>query len=72
MVFDDQGAAGYRARLYYLTARGWSPPLPPDIEAVPPERSRSRGPALVRSALRDEPPSWLLNRREPEPWRLRR
>lgn len=72
-VFDDPWQGGYRARLFRLDEHGrWHPPLPPDIE-VPAERSRSRGPALVRSAAsRDERPAWLLNRKEPEPWRLRR
>jgi hypothetical protein len=73
-VFDEPAVGGdgfYSVRLFYRTATGWSPPLPPDIE-VPSETRRSAPEA--RSLMRSEPPPvprrapWLLG--EIEDWRL--
>ena len=68
-AFDGRGL--YSARLFYPTATGWDPPLPPDIE-VPSETGRSA--PTARSVTRSEPmpvprrTPWLLG--EIEAWRL--
>jgi len=71
-LFDDFGSRGFRVRLFHLTADGWDPPLPPDIE-VPSveETARSISRSASSRATSARRPAWMLGK-DPEPWRLKR
>jgi hypothetical protein len=70
-VYDEpppDGKGICSGKLFYRTADGWTPPLPPDIE-VPSETRRSA--PTARDVMRSEPPrraEWLLG--SVEDWRL--
>jgi hypothetical protein len=72
-VFEELPGGGCEGRLFYRTDKGWSPPLPADIE--PPNglgRSTSGGSAestITRSrSTASGRPAWMLG--DNEPWRL--
>lgn len=66
-TFEERAGGRSEARLHYRTDRGWSPPLPPDVQPPDGLGRATSGPSISRSASSGRP-AWVLGNNEP--WRL--